>query len=96
MAAAGGLREGGVLVATPEFFADIQRPLPSGTRSVWFTPPRSQHQLQQRLGFGMSSAGVEIVLLKATPPVTQADELVNQVEAMLRNPWQEQEGRLTK
>ena len=96
LAAAEDLREGGVLVVTPVFFADIQRPLPSGTRSVWFTPPHSQHQLQQRLGFGMSSAGIEIVLLKAMPPVTPADELVDQVESMLRDPWQEQTGRLGK
>ena len=93
MMAADELRDGRVLVVTPEFFAHIQRPLPSSTRSIWFTPPRSQHQLQRRLGFGMSSTGVEVVLLKATPPITNADELIDRVEAMLQNPWEEQKSR---
>ena len=42
----------------------------------------------------MSASGAEIVLLKAMPPVTPADELVDQVEAMLQNPWQEQTGAM--
>lgn len=91
-AAAEDLRSGSVLVVTPVFFGAIQRPLPSRTRNIWFTPPRSQHQLQRRLAFGMSGIGTEVVLLKAMPPVTAADELVDRVEIALQNPWQEQRG----
>src|SRR5215471_12626012 len=40
------------------------------------------------------ASGAEIVLLKAMPPVTPADELVDQVEAMLQNPWQERTGAM--
>lgn len=90
LVAAEELRRGNVLVVTSAFFAAIQRPLPNRTRSVWFTPPRSGRQLQQRLGLGISSIGAEIILLKATPPVTPADELVNAAEVMLQNPWREQ------
>ena len=92
LAAAEDLREGSVLVVTSVFFAAMQRPLPNGTRSVWFMPPRSQRQIQQRLGLGMSSNGVEIVLLRAIPSVTPADELVDRLERILQNPWQEHPG----
>ena len=92
--AAEDLRSGNVLVVTSVFFRALQRPLPYRTKNIWFTPPRSQRQLQQRLGFGMTGAGSEIVLLKAIPPATPADELVDQVEAMLQNPWQEQTGAM--
>ena len=70
------LRIGTVLVVTAAFFTDIQRPLPDGTRNLWFNPPTTPRQAQQRLGLGMSSHGVEIVLFRAVPPVTPADELV--------------------
>jgi hypothetical protein len=87
--AAENLRPGTALVVTAGFFADIQRPLPSGTRSLWFNPPRTRSQVQRRLGLGMSSHDVEIVLFKAVPPVTPADEIVERLEAILQNPWQE-------
>jgi hypothetical protein len=94
LAATENLRMGSVLVVTTAFFVAMQRPLPNGTRSVWFMPPRTQRQIQQRLGLGMSSNGVEIVLLRATPPVTPADELLDRLERILQNPWQEHRGLL--
>ena len=41
----------------------------------------------------MSRTGA-IDLLNAMPPVTPADELVDQVEAKLQNPWQKQTGAM--
>lgn len=89
--AAEALRNGHVLVVTGSFFADMQRTLPDNTRSLWFMPPSTRRQIQRRLGLGMSSHGVEIVLFRAVPPVTPADELVQRLEEMLRDPWQEPE-----
>lgn len=83
------LRPGTALLVTAAFFADMQRPLPNGTRSLWFNPPRTRSQVQRRLGLGMRSRDVEIVLFKAVPPVTPADEIVERLEAILQNPWQE-------
>jgi hypothetical protein len=94
LAATERLRMGNVLVVTDAFFAAMQMPLPDGTRSIWFMPPRSQRQTRQRLGLGMTSNGVEIVLLRAIPSVTPADELVGQIQRTLQNPWQEHPGLL--
>jgi len=82
------LQSGGVLVVTFPFFSDMQRPLPNGTRNLWFRPPANRRQVQQLLGLGMSSRGVEVVLFRAVPPVTPADEVVDNLEAILENPWQ--------
>jgi hypothetical protein len=89
--AAENLQAGTVLVATSAFFTDMQRPLPRGTRNLWFNPPRTRRQVQQRLGLGMSSHSVEIVLFKAVPPVTPADQLIQRLVAILQSPWQEPE-----
>jgi hypothetical protein len=91
LSAAENLRIGTVLVVTAAFFTDIQRPLPDGTRNLWFNPPTTRRQAQQRLGLGMSSHGVEIVLFRAVPPVTPADELVERLDFILQSPWQETE-----
>jgi superfamily II DNA or RNA helicase len=85
------LRNGRVLVVTDSFFTAMQMPLPDGTLSLWFRPPSTRRQIQRRLGLGMSSRGVEIVLFRAVPPVTPADELVERLKEMLRDPWQEPE-----
>jgi hypothetical protein len=93
LSAAENLRTDNILVVTSAFFTDMLRPLPDGTRNIWFNPPKTRRQAQQRLGLGMSSHGVEIVLLRAVPPVTPADELVERLEVILQNPWQESELR---
>jgi hypothetical protein len=89
LGAADKLRPGTVLVVTSAFFTDMQRPLPDGTRNLWFSPPRTRRQTQRRLGLGMSSHNVEIVLFRAIPHVTPADELVERLEVILQNPWHE-------
>lgn len=87
--AAENLRSGAVLLVTSAFFADLQRPLPNGTRSLWFNPPRNRHQVQRRLGLGMRSRDVRIVLFRAVPAVTPADEDVENLVAILQDPWHE-------
>jgi hypothetical protein len=87
--AAENLRSGAVLLATSAFFADLQRPLPNGTRSLWFNPPRNRRQVQRRLGLGMRSRDVRIVLFRAVPAVTPADENVESLLAILQDPWHE-------
>jgi hypothetical protein len=87
--AAENLQPGTVLLVTAPFFSDMQRPLPNGTRSLWFNPPRTRRQVQRRLGLGMRSRDVLIVLFKAEPPVTPADEIVENLVAILQHPWNE-------
>lgn len=77
------------LIATAQVLTDAQRPLPDGTRSLWFAPPASRRQAQRRLGVGISSRDIEIVLFKAVPPVTPADERFGRLEEVLRDLWQE-------
>ena len=89
LSATENLRMGTVLVATSAFFTDMQQPLLNGTLYLWFNPPSTRRQAMRQLGLGMSSHDIEIVLFKALPPVTPADELVERLEAILKNPWQE-------
>jgi hypothetical protein len=83
--------EGSTLIVTPLFFTAMQNPLPDGTRSIWFTPPRNQQELRHRLGTGISDNYLEVVLLRAIPSVTPADELVDSLTEVLRDPWREYE-----
>jgi hypothetical protein len=80
---------GGVIVATASVLSSMQRPLPHGTRSIWFSPPRTSDEVRQRLSQSIASVSVEIVLLRATPPATPADRLVDQVMVTLADPWGE-------
>jgi hypothetical protein len=91
LAASGKLRAGSVLIVTSLFFSSMQSPLPNGTRTIWFTPPRSQRELRQRLGTGMSNNSLEVVLLRAIPPVSPADELVDSLTEVLQDPWHDYE-----
>jgi hypothetical protein len=91
LAASAEVRAGSALVVTSLFFATIQNPLPDGTRSIWFTPPRSQGELRHRLGTGISNNNLEVVLLKAIPPVTPADELIDSLTEVLQDPWRDYE-----
>jgi hypothetical protein len=77
------------LVVTPTFYT-VDQQLPGGTRSIWFTPPRNQRQIQQYLDPSISGKGLEVILLRAVPPVSPADALVGRLEAILRAPWQDQ------
>jgi superfamily II DNA or RNA helicase len=83
------MQAGGALIATAQVLTEAQRPLPDRTRSLWFAPPASRRQTQQRLGIGISSRDIEIVLFKAVPPVTPADESLGRLEEILRDLWQE-------
>ena len=91
LAASAEVRAGSALVVTSLFFATIQNPLPDGTRSIWFTPPRSQRELRHRLGTGISNNNLEVVLLKAIPPVTPADGLIDSLTEVLQDPWRDYE-----
>jgi hypothetical protein len=83
------LQVGSALIATAQVLADVQRPLPHRTRSLWFAPPANRRQAQRRLGVGISSHDIEIVLFKAVPPVTPADERFGRLEEILRDLLQE-------
>jgi hypothetical protein len=85
------LHAGSVLVVTPLFFTGMQDPLPDKTRSIWYTPPRSQHELRDRVVTGVSNNNLEVVLLRAIPPVTPADELVDSLTQVLQDPWHDHE-----
>ncbi len=91
LTASGKLRAGSALVVTSLFFSAMQNPLPDGTRSIWFTPPRSQRELRNRLGTGISNNKLEVVLPRAIPPVTPADELVESLTDVLQDPWRDHE-----
>ena len=83
------LQVGSALIATAQVLAAVQRPLPHRTRSLWFAPPANRRQAQRRLGVGISSHDIEIVLFKAVPPVTPADERFGRLEEILRDLLQE-------
>lgn len=85
------LRAGSVLVVTSLFFTGMQNPLPDKTRSIWYTPPRSQRELRNRMVTGISNNNLEVVLLRAVPPVTPADELVDSLTEVLQDPWRDYE-----
>jgi superfamily II DNA or RNA helicase len=87
LAASEKVRAGSALVVTSLFFTAMQNPLPDGTRSIWFTPPRSQYELRHWLGTGISNNNLEVVLPRAIPPVSPADELVDSLTEVLQDPW---------
>jgi hypothetical protein len=77
------------LIATAQVLTDAQRRLPDRTRSLWFAPPANRRQAQRQLGVGISSRDIEIVLFKAVPPVTPADESFGRLEEILGDLRQE-------
>ena len=83
------MQVGSALIATAQVLADVQRPLPNRTRSLWFAPPANRQQAQRRLGVGISNHDIEIVIFKAVPPVTPADESFGRLEEILRDLSQE-------
>jgi hypothetical protein len=79
------MQVGSALIATAQVLADAQKPLPDRTRSLWFAPPANRSQAQRRLGVGISSRDIEIVLFKAVPPVTPADKNFGRLEEILKD-----------
>jgi hypothetical protein len=85
-AALGALSDGSVLVATHAALS-YEAGLPYGTRSIWFTPPRGADRARRWLSVGVWSHEVEIVLLRAMPSTTRADDAVESLRSFLENPW---------